>query len=831
MVRICDYEYPSEREDIYKEYYTNYSYELHGFQKWTVESIVTGNHVLITAPTGSGKTFGGEFALQYFHSKGKKTIYTSPIKALSNEKFYAFTQKYPHIKIGLITGDIKTNPEADVLIMTTEILLNKLYQIKSTSKPINSSISFDMDIQTELGCVVFDEIHMINDESRGHVWEQSIMSLPKHIQIVGLSATLDNPEKFASWLENKGNLSCAVEKEVYLARKLNRAVPLIHYTFITANNGVNKHITDKATQQEIRAIINKPFVIQDANGIFNDAQYKATSKTLQLFEKNNIRVTRQHTLNMVTEYLVNNEMLPALCYVFSRKQLEKCAEELNTTLLEFDSKVPYTIDYECEKIIRKLPNYQEYLNLPEYINTVKLLRKGIGMHHAGLMPILREMTELLFAQGYIKLLFCTETMSVGINLPVKTTIFTDITKFNGNTMRLLYSHEYTQAAGRAGRLGLDTIGHVIHLNNLFRNVEQVNYKAMMNGKPQTLTSKFKISYNLLLNLLDIGDKNVVEFANRSMVKDDINSKVNGLKETLIKAETELNRLKGCMEHLSTPIDTIKQYKELEEIKPYTANKKRKEVEKQMQTILDNYKFIKDDTTTYLKFLEKEKEVNEVQKQCESASMYIENGAHNVLQLLEEEGFLKLEEDSEEYSLTIKGQIATQLKETHCLVFSQLIEDKKLDQLSSKHLVSLFSCFTNISVQEDFKCYSPNSDDDTICGLLKNIVAMFEEYQQKEINYKIQSGIDYNVHFDLLEYVDEWCDASSVEECKIVLQNLGQEKEIFLGEFVKALLKINNISCEMEKIAEMTGNIEFLSKLREIPKMTLKYVVTNQSLYV
>jgi superfamily II RNA helicase len=830
MVKICELEYPKEREEKYKEYYADYSYDLHDFQKWCVESVVTGNHTLLCCPTGSGKTFGGEFAIKFFHSIGKKVIYTSPIKALSNEKFYAFTQKYPHIRIGLITGDIKTNPEADILIMTTEILLNKLYQIKSKSKVASSSISFDMDIQTELGCVVFDEIHMINDESRGHVWEQCIMSLPQHVQMVGLSATLDKPEKFAAWLETKGELSSTVEKEVYLARKLVRAVPLIHYTFITAN-GVNKVIKDKATQQEISSAINKPFVIQDASGVFNDAQYKSTTKTLQLLEKNNIRVKRTQVLNMVTEHLVEREMLPALCYVFSRKQLEICAEELTTNLLEFDSKVPYTVDRECEQIIRKLPNFEEYLHLPEYTNMVKLLRKGIGMHHAGLMPILREMTEILFARGFIKILFCTETMSVGINLPVKTTIFTDITKFNGNTMRLLYSHEYTQAAGRAGRLGLDSVGHVIHLNNLFRNCDYVNYKAMMNGKPQLLTSKFKISYNLLLNLLDTGDKNVVEFANRSMVKGDINSKVAGLKETLAKAETELNRLKCCMEHLSTHIETIKQYKELEEIKPYTANKKRKEVEKQMQTILDNYKFIKDDTSTYLKFLEKEKEVNELQKQCENALMYIENGAHNVLHLLEEEGFLKLEEDSEEYSLTIKGQIATQLRETHCLVFAQLIEDKKLDQLSSKQLVSLFSCFTNISVQEDFKCYSPNSDDDTICAILKNIIAMFDECQQKEINYKIQSGIDYNVHFDLLEYVDEWCDAISVEECKIVLQNLGQEKEIFLGEFVKALLKINNISCEMEKIAEMTGNIEFLSKLKEIPKMTLKYVVTNQSLYV
>jgi len=197
MVKVCSYNYPKSNEEEYKTYYENYPYELHDFQKWCVEGVVTGNHVLISAPTGNGKTFGGEFAINYFHSKGKKVIYTSPIKALSNEKFHAFTHKYHHISVGLVTGDIKTNPDADVLIMTTEILLNKLYQIKSTTPNVNSSMSFDMDIENDLACVVFDEIHFINEESRGHVWEQSIMLLPSHIQMIGLSATLDNPEKFA----------------------------------------------------------------------------------------------------------------------------------------------------------------------------------------------------------------------------------------------------------------------------------------------------------------------------------------------------------------------------------------------------------------------------------------------------------------------------------------------------------------------------------------------------------------------------------------------------------------------------------------------------------
>ncbi len=829
MVKICSMtDYPDDNELKYKDSFEKYPYELSIFQKHAVEAIIEGHHVLITAHTGTGKTMPAEFAIDYFVSKGKKVIYTGPIKSLINQKFYDFTNKYEHISFGILTGDIKSNPEADVLVMTAEILLNKLYQKNNTS--VKSQTDFDIDFENELACVVMDEVHFTNDQDRGYVWENTLMMLPSHVQLVMLSATIDKPENFAFWCENLHKDS---GKQVYLTNTTHRVVPLTHYSFITATQSVFKIIKDKETQEEIKRIINKPLVIQDSNGKFNEENYTKIKKTLTLFEKNDIRVKRAHILNQITEYLTNNEMLPALCFVLSRRQIEVCANEITTNILEFDSKVPYIIDKECEQILRrKLPNFEEYLYLPEYINMVSLLRKGIAIHHSGVLPVLKEIIELLYSKGYIKLLFATETFSIGVNMPTKTVIFTDVNKFDGNAMRLLHSHEMSQMSGRAGRRGLDTVGHVIHLNNLFRNVDHANYKAMMNGKPQTLTSKFKISYNLLLNLLDTGDKNIVEFANRSMVKGDIDSQLSGLNETIHKHNFEYNRLKSSCEQLTTPVETILKLKELEEIKSYTANKKRKEVEKQIQAIQDTYKFIKSDTFTYFKKVDKEKEINELQKQSENVSHYIESGAHNVLTLLEEDGYLEREEDSAEHSLTIKGQIAAQLKETHCLVFAQLIEDKILDELSSKQLIMLFSCFTNISVQDDYKDFtSEGIDDSQVKNILKIITNMYDDYQQKEIDYKIKSGIDYNMHYDLLVYVDEWYEAKSADQCKIILKQLSEEKGIFLGEFVKALLKINNISCEMEKVAEMTSNIAFLSKLREIPQMTLKYVVTNQSLYV
>jgi hypothetical protein len=172
-----------------------------------------------------------------------------------------------------------------------------------------------------------------------------------------------------------------------------------------------------------------------------------------------------------------------------------------------------------------------------------------------------------------------------------------------------------------------------------------------------------------------------------------------------------------------------------------------------------------------------------------------------------------------------------LREVHCLVFAKILEDKQLEHLSSKQLISLFSIFTNISVQDDYKDYSPRTDDNDLKNIVKTVTKIYEDYSIKETSLKINTGFDYNIHYDLLNYVDKWCDCQDVESCKLVLQEMDEEKQIFLGEFIKALLKINNISGEMEKIAEMTGNIAFLSKLKEIQNMTLKYVVTNQSLYV
>jgi len=816
--------FQSKKYEGNSKYFSKWNFELSDFQKWAIKGIVEEKNVLITAHTGSGKTLPAEFAVEYFPKKNKKVIYTTPIKALSNEKFNDLQKKYPHISFGILTGDIKFNPEADVIIMTTEILYNTLFQKKMIEENIINkdqiSLHFDIDIETELGCVVFDEIHYINDQHRGRIWEETIMLLPNHIQILGLSATIDKPEKFCQWMETvKG-------KETWLCPHNKRIVPLTHYSFITYPESYYKKFPP-----DIKNLIGdtiNPIILKEQNKLFREKKYSKILKLLKYFDNNNVRVNQFFVMNKLVEYLNNNNMLPALCFVFSRKKTKQFAEKITIPLFPPDSTIPSTIKKECKQILMKLPNYREYLLLPEYEWITQLLEKGIAVHHSGITPVFREMIEILFGKGYIKLLFATETFAVGINMPTKTVIFSSLTKYDGKGFRLLKPHEYTQMAGRAGRRGLDVKGNIFHIDNIYRDkATSTEMATIFEGKPETLSSKFKINFNMLLKLMAANNTNFKEFAEKSMVYDDIQKQTKIIKygyETL-KCKIQ-NFCYNFQCHFKTKKVEIEKYLEMKNIIQSLSSKKRKKTKKEMQLMETDNKFFLNEIKKYESHLKDVEQLKVLERKINNIENYIKNEVELHLNILRDEGFV------EEYKLTNKGIMATNINEIHSLAFVDVLMNKTLDDLTVEKLAAVLSIFCDIRLSDENKIFNEKyaTNDDEIIVAIGEIKKKYNKYYDIEAKNQTAFIFNYELQFDMVEIVYKWSNAENENESLKILGEL-KKWDIHIGNFSKAILKICNIAMELENICLLENNLELLKKLKQIPEKLKKFVITNQSLYL
>jgi superfamily II RNA helicase len=837
MVKICDTTiYSEENEAKYAIYFESFGFPLSPFQKYAIEAIVEGNHVLVTAHTGSGKTLPAEFAIQHFVKGSKRLIYTSPIKALSNQKYYEFSKKYPHISFGLLTGDIKTNPEADVLIMTTEILMNALFRKGIEKDHVSNGLQFTMDIDTELGCVVFDEVHYINDQDRGQVWEKTILMLPPHIQMVMLSATIDAPERFAEWCE-RGGLG---GKQVYLASTSHRVVPLTHYGFLTVTENLFKGMKDKALEKDLRDNTNRLITLRTDRGQYVESGYKDLKRILGVFEDREVFLKRKAVLNNLALFLRDREMLPAIAFVFSRKNVELCAQEITVPLLEFDSKVAYTVARECEQIVRRLPNFREYLELPEYQTLVALLEKGIGIHHSGMIPILREIVELMISKKYIKLLFATESFAIGLDCPIKTAIFTSLTKYDGSGERYLLSHEYTQMAGRAGRRGIDTIGHVVHCNNLFALPASSEYNSMLCGSPQKLVSKFRISYSIILGYLGKSEEPVslntfVQFVEKSMILNEIAKEKAQQNKVIGELAEQIAKKRQMLELLQTPAKICREYLELETKAKTAVNKKRKDLERQMQQLKDQYRSLMENCKTVKEYDTLVDKKTKEESDLANISEYISDQVKNVVDILVALGFVEYgSEENSTYNPTLLGKMAADVAEIHPIVFVQLLQHSDyLAQFSPKQLVGLFSCFTDIKVAQDMKMGCPNSKDPVLQKTVEKLDKLFLGLADQEHAKSMDTGINYNsaLMYDLIDQIADWCDCETEQDCKYYIQQMLGEKGISVGDFSKGILKIATITKEIGSLCEKHGQVELQHKLASIVPMILKYITTAQSLYV
>lgn len=826
-------------------------HKLSDFQQWALKAIQEGDNVLITAHTGSGKTLPAEYAIQYFTARGKKVIYASPIKALSNQKLYDMRRKFPAISFGILTGDCKDNPEAEVLIMTTEILrntlLNKRLKATGTGTGTCMPLLFEMDFDTELAAVVFDEVHYINDAERGAVWEQAILLLPPQVQLILLSATIDRPEEFAGWIETEKRVQAEQAglkvKQIYLASTAVRVVPLTHYMWFSVHEGTLKKAAKTPYEKKIEQVRHIPLPLLASNtGTFCQDHYYKIHEVKEYLTKNNAGyIKRQFVLAELLTYLKSQGMLPAICFIFSRKHVEQAAHEISFSLYEEDSLLPTQVEKECRHILQaKLPNYLEYLQLPEYLSIVKLLEKGVGIHHAGILPVLREMVELLFEKGYIRLLLATETFAVGLNMPTKTVIFTGLTKFNGHGMRLLFPHEYTQMAGRAGRRGLDTVGHVFHCVNLFDLPTVTDYRHMLTGPPQTLVSKFKISFPLALSMC-AAKQDMTAFMSQSLLSVDLRRELSGYAKEADQNTVLIQNKQAQMALGRTPVFVLEAYTELTGRLPGLANSARKKVRTEMTTLEAEHKFLIKDLVKFAEYQAALAEQTTIGAKTENTANYIQQILNALQKILVKEGFLTLASDSDSSTsasdsssitnvcVTSKGQIAAQLQEVHPLVMAEMYQadDALLADLSAAELAGLFSCFYPVAVNDEMRAHRPIA----LCNILQTVADRLAYYEKAELAAMLETGATYNMYYDLLPFVLQWCESEDEIQCKGIIQELKVKTGLFIGEFVKALLKVNAVAMEFERVCELTGNVAFLEKLRSIPKLTLKYIATSQSLYL
>lgn len=416
---------------------------LNEFQQRSMAPLREGRPVLLAAPTGAGKTLVAEIAIEMALQKGRRAIYTAPVKALSNQKYRDFKAIAPD-GVGIMTGDVTINGKAPLLIMTTEIFRNTIFENPG---------SLD-DVET----VVFDEIHYMDDLERGTVWEESIIFAPRHIRFVCLSATISNLEQFGEWIQ--GTRGQAVE----IIRHRERPVPLDHYAWVPGLG--------------LRKLEPRLQLPHGGRGGRGRGQGRP-----------------QGDRNAVVELLARDKNLPALFFCFSRRECEQRAREVarRRTMVEHDAanRIETLFDSICDTFEITPDEQLEELR--------SLVRHGIAFHHAGMLPLHKELVERLFTSGLLQLLFATETFSLGINMPARTVVFASLRKFDGVGFSTLKVREYQQMAGRAGRQGLDARGLVISILEDDR-VTPRDIQRLTGNDVEPILSRFNLSYSTLINL-------------------------------------------------------------------------------------------------------------------------------------------------------------------------------------------------------------------------------------------------------------------------------------------------------------------------------------------
>ena len=755
------------------EVVTPFTFPLDPFQKHAIHAISNDENVLVTAKTGSGKTLVGEYQIHHSLSKGKRVFYTTPIKSLSNQKFHDLKQMFP--SVGIMTGDIKFMPQADVVIMTTEILRNLLFKQGTTTE--NIGITAELSLHN-LDAVVFDEVHYINDRDRGKVWEECLTLLDPSINLVLLSATIENPSKFAGWLGDIKN------KRIHLISTEYRVVPLSH------------QLPNKEVMLDSKDVFNRKVYIDWFNKFYGDRKEERLHKERVAARQEGEDVVKRNTtstsfVDRMNKLIVEMD-LPALFFVFSRKLCVDLAKKVSSELI--DSSDAAAVRHIVKFHLHRYPHLEKSA---QYYDLLSLLEKGVAYHHSGLLPVLKEIVEILFGRGFIKVLFATETFAVGINMPTKTVVFTSYRKYDDTTdsHRMLTPSEYTQMAGRAGRRGKDDKGIVIYLP--MRDPEPpLLIEQMMLGRKAELSSKMDFHYSYILSVIQSG-------------KDVINDSywASEMREISAEIQEKINVRKSHLtifEHNMLP--DLAARATLEDKFASSVNAEKKKFQAELGRWNSTHMHPKWDTA-WKNFKRSAAVLREIDN-LNLAKEKVEDFNRDIAKrenMLNITGFL----DSE--GLTSKGVLASEIHEAHPLLMSHAFYNKIIHDIPAVEIVKCLSVFL-----EDVRT------EDTIqkCDFHLQLDKYAREFSRAEI---IESDPSYwNLTSYWFDAVDAW-----IKGDDFICEQLGIEQ----GNFVRAMLKLSNIVDEWVNISTISQDVEMVEKMNNVKNLIVRSFVIPDSLYL
>lgn len=759
-----------------------FNFELDDFQKEAIKHIADGKSVVVCAPTGAGKTCIAQSAIHLALEKGERIFYTTPLKALSNQKFNDFSSVYGEDLVGLLTGDTTINRDAQIVVMTTEVFRNMLY---------GTTFGSLKDNLKDVKYVVLDEVHYMNDESRGTVWEESIIYCPVNIQIIALSATVQNSKQLTDWINT-------VHSRTELVYTDFRPVPLRFFYY------------DSSKPDTILPLLTP-------SGELNK-KIKPESKYKYFNKKDKIK----NPTTSIIQTLYNKNMLPCIYFTFSRKKCDDNARKcLKLELLSKDETI------ELNKIVEDYIKENPYLeNNPQ----LDLIKSGIASHHAGLLPAWKALVEKLFQKGLIKVVFATETLAAGINMPARTTIISAISKRTDTGHRTLSANEFLQMSGRAGRRGMDEIGYVVIVGTPFQTPEEVANLVKSDANP--LESKFSPSYSMVLNLLqrfsieeakelifktfgyfsstdrltplikkkeerELKIQEVRDFSCRWKLSDDDFENFNKLKNQFVQMRTLYKTLKrqakGKYKNPSEAPEVIEFYN------------KSKSLQKQIENYGCNNCKIYKKHKKCLELIERyKKDIKKLDKEIEFQKDVYWQKFLSHKNILEQTGNLK-----DNYP-TQKGKITMALRCENELFLSEIIQSHLLDDLNVVELSSVICAIISEEIRNKDEAISKPCSKN-VRKVLNQLKDIRRKIYVMERDNNIENPMYINPHF--CWFIEYWIGANLNPENNNIetWENMFSDSEFSQGDVVRTFKRTIDVLRQFIILDDVSENLKQTAK--------------------